>query len=146
MAREPLDADKARNLANTSAEKNRQSSKVAAAYAAGELAMRAEQRAAKIRETADAKIIKFEAVIAAQANKAKKSAIMTYSERISASRNSRKEVADIEHFAEEVAELIFDEFTERGFAVMVNTEEVRDFRDDINAQPEYFDTHIVAKW
>lgn len=70
----------------------------------------------------------------------------TYTERISASRNSREEVAFIIDASKLVAQRVMSELIDEGFKVTGVGREVVDFRENIGSPPEYFDTEMSIHW
>lgn len=69
-----------------------------------------------------------------------------YTERISASRKSRDEVAFIETIADITTASVIDGLVADGFEVASSTVEEVDPRDRAGAQPEYYVTSFSIKW
>src|SRR5690606_34543374 len=68
-----------------------------------------------------------------------------YTERISASRNSREEVAFIESVADVTSALVVESLQADGFEVSTSTHEERDYTDNVDAPPEYYETYFSVK-
>lgn len=141
-----MEADLARTRSQTGAERMR-----IATEAARESAQReAETATARLEEgieaTAKLQRTAIDAAVMSAANMGHRQAPHTYSERISASRNSRDEVAFIEVVADLVSAKVVEDLKGEGFQVDTVTREVVDYRDSVDSPPEYYDTSFTVSW
>lgn len=141
-----MEAEQAREQSRTGAERMRIASEAARANAQAEADSALEGLQVSIEAAARLERETIDECVAEAVNLGRNWASHRYIERISASRNSREEVALIESVADATSALVVESLQADGFEVSTSTNEGRDYRDDVDAQPEYYETYFSVKW
>lgn len=141
-----MEADKARETSHLSAERMRIASDSARDNAQLEADSWVEGLQQSIEVAARLQRDALDKSIGEAANSGRNWVNQRFTERISASRNSRDEVAFIETIADATSALVVDSLEADGFEVSSSTREARDFRDSPDAQPEYYETTFSINW
>lgn len=141
-----MEAEQARERSRTSAERVRIASEAARANAQAEADSAIEGLQEGVEAAARLEREAIDKCVGEAANLGRNWANHRYTERISASRNSREEVAFIESVADATSALVVESLQADGFEVSTSTHEERDYRDNVNVQPEYYETFFYVKW
>ncbi len=143
-----MEAEEAGRLSQNTAERMRIIAESAREIAQRAVEAESQKREEAITATVHAQREIVDAAITKTAEMGRNSVNHKYSERISASRNSREEIAAIEDFANIVTERLQAGLQKDGFDVHTRSEEVIDFRESesFNSPPEYYDTTITIQW
>lgn len=141
-----MQAEKAKALSETGAERMRIATDAARENARAEATGLLEQLEAAIAVTVEKTRSIIDTSIREAATKGRSWSTHTHSERISASRNSRDEVAFIESIADIVTARVVTALEADGYQVSTRADEVIDYRDTVGSPPEYYDTHFGISW
>lgn len=141
-----MEAEQAREQSRTSAEKMREVSEAARANERAEAESSIEALKESIEAAARLERETIDKSIEEAANMGQNSVTHKYTVRVSASRNSREEVAFIETIADATSALVVESLQNDGFKVVTGAYEERDFRDGYDAQIEYYETYFSVKW
>lgn len=141
-----MEAEQARERSRVSAERMRIASEAARANAQAEAGSEIEGLQESIEAAARLEREAIDKAIVEAANLGRNWANHRYTERISATFNSREEVAFIERVADATTAKVIESLEEDGFGVSTSSNEERDFRDSVDAQPEYYETYFSIDW
>ena len=141
-----MEAEQARQRSHTSAERMRIATESARANAQTEADSAIEGLQESIEASARLEREAIDKAIEVAANSGRSWTNHRYSERISASRNTREDVAFIETIVDATTAIVVESLQTDGYEVTTSTNEERDYRDNVDAQPEYYETYFSVKW